>query len=84
MFCWLRARKILAPCCVSHAFPACLLLGFCAIKAPEVELERLDEWPAEDLNNTFMLMISYSLFFLMRFPVGGSKHWSVLWPNLFS
>lgn len=51
MFCWLRARKILAPCCVSHAFPACLLLGFCAIKAPEVELERLDEWPAEDLNN---------------------------------
>ena len=27
------------------------LPGFCAIKAPEIELERLDAWPAEDLNN---------------------------------
>ena len=27
------------------------MLGFCAVKAPEVELERLDEWPAEDLNS---------------------------------
>lgn len=31
----------------------------------------------------FMLMISYSLFFLMRFPWVGSKRWSVLWLNLF-